>query len=99
MVWGLHERAVQFSKELKENNFQVLNDVVFNQVLVSCGTDELTLKTLEEIQNLRECWCGGAAWDNQKIIRISVCSWATTPQDITRSVKSFVRAREIALTK
>ncbi len=25
--------------------------------------------------------------------RISVCSWATTPEDVSRSVKSFVKAR------
>jgi hypothetical protein len=31
------------------------------------------------------------------VIRISVCSWATTEDDISRSVLAFVAAREKAL--
>jgi glutamate/tyrosine decarboxylase-like PLP-dependent enzyme len=93
LVLGLHERAVQFSNELREEGFQILNDVVFNQVLVSCENDDITLKTLETVQESLECWCGGAQWDNRKVIRISVCSWATTSKDISRSVKAFVNAR------
>jgi len=93
LVYGLHERAVQFAHELQANGFEVLNEVVFNQVLVSCGTDELTTNILKRVQEMRECWCGGSTWDNKKVIRISVCSWATTPEDVSRSVKSFVKAR------
>ena len=96
LVYGLHERAVQFADELKNNGFENLNDVVFNQVLVSCGADELTKKTLELIQKMRECWCGGAQWFDRSVIRISVCSWATTPEDVIRSVKSFIKARDMA---
>jgi len=99
LVNGLHERALQFAQELKSQNFQVLNNVVFNQVLVACDTDELTVKTLEQIQELRECWCGGAIWRNQKVIRVSVCSWATTKEDVSCSVRSFVKGREIAIAK
>lgn len=97
IIQGLHERAVQFAKDLKINRFEVLNDVVFNQVLVSCGTDELTLHTLKNLQELRECWCGGAEWFGRKVIRISVCSWVTSEEDVSTSVRSFVEAREIAL--
>ncbi len=96
IIQGLHERAVQFAKELKINGFEVLNDVVFNQVLVSCGADELTLHTLKNLQELRECWCGGAEWFGRKVIRISVCSWVTTEEDVIMSVASFVEAREMA---
>lgn len=92
LVLGLHERAVQFSNELKEAGFNVLNEVVFNQVLVSCENDEITINTLNAIQESLECWCGGAQWDNKEVIRISVCSWATTSNDITRSVDSFIKA-------
>ncbi len=97
LVTGLHERALQFAYELEQNDFEILNDVVFNQILVSCGKDELTEKTLNVLQELRECWCGGSQWFNRKVIRISVCSWATTSKDISRSVKSFVEARDRAL--
>jgi glutamate/tyrosine decarboxylase-like PLP-dependent enzyme len=92
LVYGLHERAVQFAIELKESGFYILNDVVFNQVLVACENDELTSKTMQFIQESGECWCGGTLWDNRKVIRISVSSWATTSSDISRSVKAFVKA-------
>lgn len=93
MVNGLHERAVQFHDELSNiKGFELLNDIVFNQVLVRCDTDELTEKTLKRIQDLRECWVGGSMWEGRKVIRISVCSWATTEEDVTRSVKSFEKA-------
>jgi len=96
MVYGLHERALQFAEELELHNFEIVNDVVFNQVLVRCDTDELTKKTLKKIQEMRVCWCGGSQWEDKNVIRISVCSWATTPEDISLSVKSFVKARELA---
>lgn len=92
LVFGLHERAVQFARELEEAGFQILNDVVFNQVLVACENDEITDKTLDLIQESRECWCGGAQYNNRRVIRISVCSWATTTDDVTRSVSAFKRA-------
>ncbi len=99
MVFGLHERAVQFSEEIKKvEGFEVLNDVVFNQVMVHCENDELTEKTLNRIQELRECWVGGSTWFGRKVIRISVCSWATTEEDISRSVNSFAQAlREVMI--
>jgi glutamate/tyrosine decarboxylase-like PLP-dependent enzyme len=93
MVYGLHERAVQFALALQEiEGFQVLNEVVFNQVLVRCETDELTLKILERVQQLRTCWMGRSSWNGRKVIRISVCSWATTEEDVQRSVASFAQA-------
>lgn len=96
LVVGLHERAVQFAKELKENGFHILNDVVFNQVLVICDSDDITQRTIKNIQDSGECWVGGATWKNKAVIRISVCSWATTQTDVTRSVKAFITAREKA---
>jgi len=93
MVYGLHQRAVQFAEEIsKIDGYEVLNDVVFNQVIVSCENDIITDKTIKRIQELRECWIGGSAWNGKKIIRISICSWATTEKDVSRSVKSFEKA-------
>ncbi len=97
LVSGLHERAVQFSIELKEKGFDILNDVVFNQVLVACKTDKLTNKVIQYIQRSGECWVGGAKWDEKAVIRVSVCSWATTKEDITRSVNAFVAAKDKAI--
>lgn len=93
MIYAMHERALQFASEIQlVKGFSVENKVVFNQVIVKCESDKTTDEVLNKVQELRECWAGGAVWFNRKVIRVSVCSWATTPEDITRSVKSFEKA-------
>ncbi|MCG8572041.1 MAG: aminotransferase class V-fold PLP-dependent enzyme [Spirochaetes bacterium] len=94
MVGTLHKRALQFAKELTSHGFQILNKVYFNQVLVCCENDNITKATLENIQQQRVCWCGGAHWHGKAVIRISVCSWATTTKDVSKSVQSFIQARK-----
>ena len=93
LVDQLHHHARLFAHLLGENGFTIRNDVVFNQIIVSCDSDGLTQTTLSNIQDSGECWCGGSIWQGTKVIRLSVCSWATTEQDIQRSVKAFIRAR------
>jgi glutamate/tyrosine decarboxylase-like PLP-dependent enzyme len=93
LVEILHERAVQFAKEFKDRGFTVLNEIAFNQVLISCKSDKQTKKVLELVQKSGECWCGNAKWNDKYVIRISVCSWATTETDVSRSVAAFVDAR------
>jgi glutamate/tyrosine decarboxylase-like PLP-dependent enzyme len=97
LVSGLHKRAVQIGQELKDENFQILNDVVFNQVVVACDSDKITVQTMRHIQESGECWVGGASWDGKAVIRVSICSWATTEDDITRSVDAFITARNKAV--
>jgi glutamate/tyrosine decarboxylase-like PLP-dependent enzyme len=94
LVDGLCDRARQFAEQLAAEGFHILNDVVFNQVLVSCDTPEQTKATLANIQKSGECWCGGAIWNGKPVIRVSVCSWATTATDINRAVAAFVKSRE-----
>ena len=90
LIYNLHKRAVQFAELLNsEKGFQVLNQVVYNQVLVQCDNDTITDKVLKEVQEMRECWVGGSSWKGRKVIRISVCSWATTEEDVNRSVDSL----------
>jgi len=100
LVYGLHQRAVQFAEELAEAGFTVLNDVVFNQVIVAPSEDDqVTQRLLEHIQASGECWVGSSLWQGKKVIRISVCSWVTSEQDISRSVAAFVAAREAICEK
>ena len=83
-----------FAAKLRSAGFDIHNDVVFNQVLVSCGgDDELTQATVERLQASGECWCGASTWHDTTVIRVSVCSWATNEADIDRSVAAFVAAR------
>lgn len=96
LVAQLCRRARQFAEELQAQGFRILNDVVFNQVLAACEQPALTLPTLAHLQNSGECWCGTSQWHGEDVIRISVCSWTTTEEDIHRSVAAFVAARQKA---
>ena len=97
LVEQLHDYAQLFANLLTDNGFTVLNEVVFNQVIVSCETEQLTKRTLALVQQSGECWCGGSSWQEKSVIRISLCSWATTEQDIKRSVDVFIKARSQAV--
>ena len=99
LVSQLCQRARQFAAELDAQGFRILNDVVFNQVLVACDTPEMTTRALELVQASGECWCGATEWRGESAIRISVCSWATTEADVSRSAAAFVKARERATTE
>jgi len=96
LINGLCARAAQFADLLAGHGFMILNDVVFNQVLVACDTPAETQATLANIQRSGECWCGGTTWRGAPAIRISVSSWATTTDDVERSVQAFVNARDAA---
>jgi glutamate/tyrosine decarboxylase-like PLP-dependent enzyme len=96
LVDQLHARARQMAAELAGHGFDILNEVVFNQVLVACDDDALTERTIEHIQNSGECWVGGTKWHNRAAIRVSICSWATTAADIERSARAFRNARDQA---
>ncbi len=99
MILTMHQRAKQFAEEIKKiNGFHVENDIVFNQVLVRCDSDKITERVLSTIQMLRECWLGGSMWFGKKVMRVSICSWATTEKDIAKSVKSFEKALELEIT-
>ena len=84
-------RAQQFALGLKEAGFQVLNDVVINQILVSFGSAEVTREVVRRVQEDGTCWCGGTAWQGKTAMRISVSSWATTSADVDRSLEAIVR--------
>ncbi|GMN04820.1 aminotransferase class V-fold PLP-dependent enzyme [Croceitalea sp. MTPC5] len=98
MILNMHHRAKQFAKEIGAlKGFHVENDIVFNQVLVRCDSDALTQQVLHNIQKLRTCWLGGSVWFGKKVMRVSICSWATNESDITISIESFEKAMGIAL--
>jgi glutamate/tyrosine decarboxylase-like PLP-dependent enzyme len=96
LIEQLHEHAQYFAQQLNKHSFRVLNEVVFNQVIVCCQSNALTEQTLKLIQASGECWCGGSSWFGQSVIRISVCSWLTTQADIDRAIVAFVKARDEA---
>jgi glutamate/tyrosine decarboxylase-like PLP-dependent enzyme len=98
LVNRLCRNARLFESELAKRDFRILNEVVFNQVLVACDTPRQTHNTLQHLQDNRECWCGPSTWLGEPAIRISVCSWSTTAADILRSAQAFETARQSAST-
>ena len=82
--------AVAFAEGLRSAGYQVLNDVVLNQVLVCFGDDETTARVINAIQEEGTCWCGGTVWQGHRAMRISVSSWATTDSDVKRSLNAIL---------
>jgi glutamate/tyrosine decarboxylase-like PLP-dependent enzyme len=95
LIEDLQQKAVYFADCLRQAGFTVLNEVCFNQVLVTSGDPQQTKELLKLIQASGECWCGGGSWHGDDVIRISVCSYRTTRQDIDQSVRAFVAARRM----
>jgi glutamate/tyrosine decarboxylase-like PLP-dependent enzyme len=83
--------AARFAKGLRTAGYEVLNDVVLNQVLVSFGRDSVTDSVIREIQEEGTCWCGGTVWKGRKAMRISVSSWMTTESYVERSLEAILR--------
>lgn len=83
--------ARRFSEGLASAGYPSLNEVVLNQVLVSFGDNDITRLVIDGIQADGACWCGGTVWHGRSAMRISVSSWATTEQDIDRSLAAVLR--------
>ena len=83
--------ASRFADRLRAAGFEVLNDVVLNQVLVSFGDDATTRSVIDAIQRDGTSWCGGTVWHGRAAMRISVSSWATTEADVDRSLDAMIR--------
>jgi glutamate/tyrosine decarboxylase-like PLP-dependent enzyme len=83
--------AARFAEGLSAAGFEILNEVVLNQVLVSFGEQSATESVIAGVQADGTCWCGGTVWQGRTAMRISVSSWATTEHDVERSIAAIVR--------
>ena len=83
--------ATRFAERLAAAGYPILNEVVLNQVLVSFGDAETTQRVIAAIQEDGTCWAGVTRWQGHTAMRISVSSWATTEEDVDRSVEAMIR--------
>jgi glutamate/tyrosine decarboxylase-like PLP-dependent enzyme len=83
--------AARFADGLRTAGYEILNEVVLNQVLVSFGEPGVTNRIILAIQEEGTCWCGGTIWQGRTAMRISVSSWATTEADVERSLEAILR--------
>jgi glutamate/tyrosine decarboxylase-like PLP-dependent enzyme len=94
----LVERTCQYATRIAERmraaGYEVLNDVVLNQVMVAFGNEDQTNRVIAGVQADGTCWCGGTRWHGRAAMRVSVSSWATTPEDVDRSVAAILRVAD-----
>ena len=84
-------QASRFADALTAAGLALVNEVVLNQVLVSFGSPEVTRQVIARVQEDGTCWCGGTIWQGKTAMRISVSSWATTDDDVARSLDAILR--------
>lgn len=85
-------QAQSLANGLRQEGVEILNDVVLNQVVVAFGDDDKTSRVISTIQDSGVVWCGGTKWRGRIAMRISVSSWATTDEDVERSLSAILEA-------
>jgi glutamate/tyrosine decarboxylase-like PLP-dependent enzyme len=86
--------AQQFAEGLENLGFEVLNDVVLNQIVATLPEHEnLCADLAAHVQASGEAWFGTTKWRGKSAIRLSIVSWVTTHEDVKRTLASI----EIAL--
>ena len=86
------ELARSIAQGLEQFGIEVLNAVTLNQVLVRAGDDDETKRLLTRIQDDGQVWMSGTSWQGRSAIRISISGWATTSEDVTRTLAAFEQA-------
>jgi hypothetical protein len=71
--------------------FRVLQQEL-NQVVVALESDDLTDGALAAVQADGTCYPSGTTWRGRRCIRLSVCNWQTTAQDVDRSIEALAAA-------
>ena len=76
----------------------VLNNVVLNQVLVRFDRDgaNVTNEVIDSVQREGTCWMSGTEWEGEPAMRLSVCNWRTTEDDIRRSARAILAHVSVA---
>jgi glutamate/tyrosine decarboxylase-like PLP-dependent enzyme len=83
--------AERFAAGLADHGFEVLAQEL-NQVLVARGDDDATAATLAAVQAEGTCYPSGTTWRGRCCIRLSVCNWQTTFDDVDRSIAAISAA-------
>ncbi len=98
LVDRLCECARRFARLLGEGpGIEVLAQDL-NQVLVLLDDrDAVTDRVVAEIQREGSCWMSATTWRGRRCMRISVCSWRTSFEDVDRSVAAIERALAAAV--
>jgi glutamate/tyrosine decarboxylase-like PLP-dependent enzyme len=92
MVERFCAHARRFAAGLAEmEGVRVVNDVVFTQVCVSFGSDDVTREVASRLLKDGTAWMTPSTWHGQAVLRISVSNWRTTDEDVDRSLAAVRR--------
>ena len=97
------ERHCSIAKQIadllaQEPGLTVLNDVVLNQVVLTCGDEDdpdavrKTEATLAAVQAEGTCYPSAGHWRGRSAMRISVCSGPMTLENGARSAEAIISA-------
>jgi glutamate/tyrosine decarboxylase-like PLP-dependent enzyme len=84
------DAAATIADRLRDGGFEVLNEVVLNQVLVRYVDGPTTERLMAALQADGRVWCGSTQWGGQTAMRISVSSWKTDQAAATRAAEAIV---------
>ena len=92
MVERFCAHARRFATGLAQiEGVRVVNDVVFTQLCVSFGTDEVTREVAARLLQEGTAWMTPSTWHGQAVLRISVSNWRTTDEDVDRTLAAVRR--------
>lgn len=92
LVDGLCARATQLADGLRDlPGIEVVNDVVFTQVMVAYGDDDRTAELGRLLREDGTIAVTPARWHGRTVQRFAVSSWATGPTDIEAAVAAVGR--------
>jgi len=86
--------AVAIADRLRDSGFDVINEVVLNQVLVQLNDTDKTERLIAAIQEDGRIWCGPTQWNGSPAMRISVSSWKTTVDDAEAAADIMIECAE-----
>lgn len=90
LIDRLHENAVAMAAGLAAiDGIRVLNEVDYTQVMFRLDSDDATTALGEAVLLEGTAALTGAAWDGHAALRCSMSSWATTRDDIDRTVAAI----------
>jgi glutamate/tyrosine decarboxylase-like PLP-dependent enzyme len=92
LVEQLCDRAARMAKGLARiPGVEVVNDVAFTQVLAAFGDDARTVEAGRRLLADGTAAFTPASWRGRAVQRCSVSSWATTPDDVDRTLEAVRR--------
>lgn len=95
LVERLCRNATQMAQGLRAiHGVEVVNEVIFTQVLATFGDDETTRLVGERLLGEGTAVLTPGEWQGRAVQRCSMSSWATTPSDVTATLSAVGRCLE-----